>query len=193
MFCERKKNLSVRRKIFKVWKGEKNVSVGFRVFGKNGNWKKSSGKKIRVFWVEILLSSCSLVNLQVKVMGKKMLKIFRVCSGWVFEVKFAICLGILKLKKWNLNLSEKKCFVNFKEKFVGVGYPVSWAPCCEWNESWVLCCERTWSILSRTLGESFTCVYTRGPWAVEYLARLSRILKIFLKSFKAMILGFDFI
>ncbi len=30
----RKKNLSVRRKIFKVWKGGKNVSVEFRVFGK---------------------------------------------------------------------------------------------------------------------------------------------------------------
>jgi len=30
-------------------------------------------------------------------------------------------------------------------------------------------------------------------WAVEYLAKLSRILKIFSKSFKAMILGFDFI
>ncbi len=57
--------------------------------------------------MEILLSSCSLVglcvNLQVKV-TKKMMKIFRVFFGWVFEVEFTICLGILKLKKQNLNL-----------------------------------------------------------------------------------------
>ncbi len=66
MFCE-KKNLSVRRKIFKVWKGKKNVSVEFRVFGKK-NERKVPRKKIKVFWVEILLSSCSLVNLRVKVM-----------------------------------------------------------------------------------------------------------------------------
>ncbi len=26
---------------------------------------------------------------------------------------------------------KSKCFVNYKEKFWGVGYPVSWAPCCE--------------------------------------------------------------
>ncbi len=49
----------------------KNVSVKFRVFGKK---KKSSGKKIKVFWVKVLLSSCSLVglyvNLQVKVTEK---------------------------------------------------------------------------------------------------------------------------
>jgi hypothetical protein len=30
-------------------------------------------------------------------------------------------------------------------------------------------------------------------WAVEYLAKLSRVMEIFSKSFKAMILGFDFI
>lgn len=53
-FCEKKekkKNLSVRRKIFKVWrKGErkKNVSVEFRVFEKK--WKKSFGERIKVFW-----------------------------------------------------------------------------------------------------------------------------------------------
>ncbi len=62
MFSE-KKNLSVRRKIFKVWRGEKNVSVEFRVFGKKRNvWGR---KKIKVFWVKILLSSCSLVGLYV--------------------------------------------------------------------------------------------------------------------------------
>ncbi len=74
-----------------------------------------------------------------------------------------------------------------------VGYPVSWAPCCEWTKSWVPYCKWTWNILSRMLGGSFTCVYTWGPWAVEYLAKLSRILKMFSKSFKAMILGFNFI
>ncbi len=36
------------------------------------------------------------------------------------------------------------------------------APCCEWTKSWVLCCKRTWNILSRTTSGSFTCVYTRG-------------------------------
>ncbi len=77
-----KKNLSVRRKIFKVWRGKKNVSVEFRVFGKkNRNWKKSSGKKKsqsvlggNLKW-KILLGLCSLVglyvNLQVKVTEKK--------------------------------------------------------------------------------------------------------------------------
>jgi hypothetical protein len=49
------------------------------------------------------------------------------------------------------------------------------------------------NILNRTFGDSLTCVYTRGPRAVEYLANLSRKLKLFLKSFKAMILGSDFI
>ncbi len=57
-----------------VKKGGKSVGVEFRVFGKMKE-KKSSGKKIKVFWVEILLSSCSLVGLyvtlQVKVTGKK--------------------------------------------------------------------------------------------------------------------------
>ncbi len=64
-----------------MWRGEKNVSVEFRVFGKkNENWKKSSGRKNQsvlggnLKW-KILLSSCSLVglyvNLQVKVTRKK--------------------------------------------------------------------------------------------------------------------------
>ncbi len=91
-----------------------------------------------------------------------------------------------------------KIAVAEKEKgsqgFLFTGFvPTGWAPCCKWTKSWVLCCERTRNILSRTVSGSFTYVYTRGPWAVEYLAKLSQMLKIFLKSFKAMILGFDFI
>jgi len=69
-----KKNLSVRRKIFKVWRGGKCLSIEFRVFGKK--WKKEKKR----FWEKMfgwnfLLSSCSLVrlyvNLQVKVTEKK--------------------------------------------------------------------------------------------------------------------------
>ncbi len=78
MLCE-KKNLSVRRKIFKVWKGGKNVSVEFRVFGKNEIEREVPEKKIKCFgWkfkVKDLPSSCSLfgvyIDLQVKVMEKK--------------------------------------------------------------------------------------------------------------------------
>ena len=70
-------------KIFKVWRGKKNVSVEFRVFGKKMKLKERFREK-KVFWVEILLSSCSLVGLyvclQVKVAGKKM-KIFKVFFG----------------------------------------------------------------------------------------------------------------
>ncbi len=45
MFCE-KKNLSVRRKIFKVWRrGKKIVSVEFHVFGKK---KEIERKKVQV-------------------------------------------------------------------------------------------------------------------------------------------------
>ena len=61
--------------------------------------RKSSGKKNQnvlggnLKW-KILLSSCSLVGLyvrlQVKVAGKKM-KIFKVFFGWVFKDKVAIC------------------------------------------------------------------------------------------------------
>ncbi len=81
-------------KFSKCEEGKKNVSVEFQVFGKkNGNWKKSSGKKNQsvmdgnLKW-KILLSSCSLVglyvDLQVKVTEKKMMKIFKVFFGWVF-------------------------------------------------------------------------------------------------------------
>ena len=63
------------------------------------------------------------------------------------------------------------------------------------NESKVECYvgNKPGKSLSRTLSGSFTYVYTRGLLAVEYLAKLSRLLQIFSKSFKAMILGFDFI
>ncbi len=70
MFCE-KKNLSVRRKIFKVWRGKKkNLSAEFRVFGKKWKLKEKFREKKSVFLGEnlkwkILLSSCSLVGLYV--------------------------------------------------------------------------------------------------------------------------------
>ncbi len=103
------------------------------------------------------------------------------CETWlIFEIegKFAI---VEKTGEWN-------------QGFLFTGFvPTGWAPCCERTKSWVPYCKWTWNILSRTLGGSFTCVYTRGPWAVEYLAKLSRILVVFSKSFKAMILGFNFI
>ncbi len=60
-------------KFSKCEEGEKCLSIEFRVFGK----KKEEKKKIlgRDFWVEFLLSSCSLVrlyvDLQVKVTEKK--------------------------------------------------------------------------------------------------------------------------
>ncbi len=64
-----------------MWRGGKKISVEFRVSGKkNGNWKKSSGKKNQSVFLDeklkwkILLSSYSpvglYVNLQVKVTEK---------------------------------------------------------------------------------------------------------------------------
>ncbi len=46
------------------------------------------------------------------------------------------------------------------------------------NESKIGChvMSKTWDILCRTISGSFTYVYTRGPWAVEYLAILSRLM-----------------
>ncbi len=71
-----KKNLSVRRKIFKVWR-KKKCKCGISGVRKK-NWKlkeKFREKKSKCFVVEILLSSYSLaglyVNLHVKVTGKK--------------------------------------------------------------------------------------------------------------------------
>ncbi len=163
-------------KFSKCGEGEKNVSVEFRVFGKkNGNWKKSSGKKIKVFWV---------LKLKLRLQRKFKIRDFYLLGSYPLFGLYVVKHG-LSLKSWKLAFQEKKCS--------GRGCPLSWAPCCEWTKSWVPCCERTRNILSWTLGGSFACVYTRGPWAVEYLAKLSRILKIFPKSFKAMILGFDFI
>ena len=68
-----------------------------------------------------------------------------------------------------------------------------WAPCCERTKSWVPSCTELGILQIGLLGGSFTYVYTRDLKAVEYLAKLSRIWKIFSKSFKAMILGLDFI
>ncbi len=83
----------------------------------------------------------------------------------------------------------------FKKKIARVFFCFFWHrhKCCERTKNWVSCCKWTRNILSRMFGGSFTRVYTRGPWAVEYLAKLSWILKIFSKPFKAMILGFNFI
>jgi len=49
----RKENLSVRRKIFKVWRG-KNVSVKFRVFGKKMKEKFRKKNQSVFFWMKIL-------------------------------------------------------------------------------------------------------------------------------------------
>jgi hypothetical protein len=61
----RKKNLSVRRKIFKVWKEKKckcRIS-GVRKKKEIERKKKNSEKKNQsFFWMKILLSSCSLVG-----------------------------------------------------------------------------------------------------------------------------------
>ncbi len=110
MFCEKKKSKCPKkeRNFQSVKRGKKkNVSVEFRVFEKKEieRKKKFRGKKIKVlFWMKILLSSCSLVGFY----------------------------------------CEKEMFFKFGEKekkVLGVGYPVSWAPCCERTKSWVPCCE----------------------------------------------------
>ncbi len=126
MFCE-KKNLSVRRKkIFKVWKGRKNISVEFRVFEKKGIERKGTGKKSKCFFLDenlkwrILLSSCSLVglyvSLQVKVTEKKW-KFFKVFFWSVFKLR--------------LRFAEKgKVKITV---IAGVGLEPNhvWAPCCK--------------------------------------------------------------
>ncbi len=77
-------------KFSKCEEGKKNVSVEFRVFGKK---RKVPEKKIRVFWVEILLSSCSLVglyvNLQIKVTEKKR-KFSEYFSGECLKLKLRL-------------------------------------------------------------------------------------------------------
>ncbi len=134
MFCE-KKNLSVRRKIFKVWRGEKNVSVEFRVFGK----KEEFWEKIKVFLVEILLSSCSLVNLQVKVTERKWWKFSEYFSGGCLKLKLrcakkiwksgifvywvrthwlvAMLWNMAKREKWNFKfIIKKEMFCKLQKK-----------------------------------------------------------------------------
>ncbi len=78
------------------------------------------------------------VSLQVKVTGKKMMKIFKVFFGWVFKVKVAILLRKIKL--------EKKCW--------GCGCPLSWAPCCE-----------TWLKFEV---KGFRCSKKKNVWVVGY-------------------------
>ena len=59
-------------KFSKCEEGKKNASVEFRVFGKNEIGRKVPEKKIKVFKVKILLSSCSLVGfLKLKFETKK--------------------------------------------------------------------------------------------------------------------------
>ncbi len=63
--------------------------------------RKVPRKKIKVFAVKILLSSCSLVGLFMLIcklkLRKKKMKSFKVFSGWVFEVEIAICWKKVKL------------------------------------------------------------------------------------------------
>jgi len=83
---------------------------------KNGNWKKSSGKKIEVFFLDenlkwkILLSSCPLVGLYVNSQGKVTEKfdenfqsIFRV--GLKLKLWFA-GKGSVKITCWKQNDCE---------------------------------------------------------------------------------------
>ncbi len=69
-------------KFSKCEEGEKCLSVEFRVFGKKRKLKEKFRRKKKMFWVEILLSSFSLVglyiNLQAKVAFKKKMEIFKV-------------------------------------------------------------------------------------------------------------------
>ncbi len=74
-----KKNLSVLwekksncpKKNFQSVERGKNVSVEFRVFGKKELKERFREEKTKCFWWNFLLSSCSLVNLQVEVTEKK--------------------------------------------------------------------------------------------------------------------------
>ncbi len=148
---EKKKKEVSEEKFSKCEEGKKCKCRVSGVRKKNRNWKKSSEeKKVKVFWMEILLSSCSLVglciNLQVKVAFKK---------EWKFSKCFFFWVGVLKLrlrfaKKNKVGwascwLKSSITWANWKKlkwKNVWVvGYPVSWAPCCEQTKSWVPCCE----------------------------------------------------
>ncbi len=71
-------------------KGEKSVSVGFRVFGKKMEIeRKVPGEKKMV---KILLSSCSLVNFKLK-LWEKSDENFQIIFGWIFflELKLQFC------------------------------------------------------------------------------------------------------
>ena len=95
IFVRGKKNLSVRRKIFKVWRGGGMFKC--RISGvRKKNERRISGKKIKVFLgeilkCEILLSSYSLVGLYVnlQVLEKK------IKSGiFIYWVR-THCLGVM--------------------------------------------------------------------------------------------------
>jgi hypothetical protein len=124
VFCE-KKNLSVRRKIFKVWRGGECLSIEFRVFGKKRLkekfWERKKNQSI--FWWKFKVWDFAKF----------------IFTGWAFML---ICKLKLRKKKWKFS----KCFS-------GRGYPVSWAPCCEWTKSclrrWASCWEWTKSCLRR--------------------------------------------
>ncbi len=142
MFCE-EKNLSVRRKIFKVWRRKK---CKCRISGVRKKWKlreKFRKKKWSVLWDEnlkweILLSSYPLVRLyvylQIKVTEKNDKKFSKYFSGR-FEVKIAICLEKVKLVgrrvDWKVQSHELKfevkdfrCSKKLKlEKCSGRGLP----------------------------------------------------------------------
>ncbi len=99
-----------------------------------------------MFWVEILLSSCSLVglyvNLQVKVTGKEKWKFSKCFSGGCLKLRLrfaktgkvgwaSCCETWLGFEIEALRCRKKKVKVFLKKNVRVVGYPVSWAPCCE--------------------------------------------------------------
>jgi hypothetical protein len=92
VFCE-KKNLSVRRKIFKVWKRKKKCKCRISGVRKKNEIERKKRKVPRKKMVKILLSSCSLVNFKLKLWEK---------NGENFQSIFRV--GFLELK---LQFAEK--------------------------------------------------------------------------------------
>ncbi len=78
-------------------------------------------------------------------------------------------------KTWAEKKNLRLLILGEKKNVCVVGYPVSWAPCCKWTSKPKVGCHivvESKVTLGRTWSDSITCVYTRGPWAVEYLANL---------------------
>ncbi len=102
---------------------EREKKCKYRVSGvrkKKGSERKvPREKKSKCFGVEILLSSCSLVDLEVCKLN------LRKKNGENFQSIFQV--SVLKLKVW----FAEKDRVFFLKKGGAVGYPVSCAPCCE--------------------------------------------------------------